>query len=120
MAAGSRLGGKTESATKTPRRPASELHAFLAHVCHASYHELTTKSHVLHPLFSKKPSKSEGPPQLDFFAFFYSAGGKSAPAKRVPSASLELTVGCIPFRASSGQVMLSVGSSQTMVRSPAG
>ena len=48
------------------------------------------------------------------------ASGRSAAVKSAPRASLGLTEGNTPLRASRGQVMLSVGSFQRMERSPAG
>ena len=47
-------------------------------------------------------------------------GGRSAAVKRAPRASLGLTEGNVPPRASRGQAMLRVGSFQRMERSPAG
>ena len=47
-------------------------------------------------------------------------GGSSASVKSDPRASFELMEGEVPFRASKGQAMLSVGSFQRMERSPAG
>ena len=50
----------------------------------------------------------------------YADGGRSAAVKSAPRASLGLTEGNMPSRASRGQVMLRVGSFQRMERSPAG
>jgi len=50
----------------------------------------------------------------------YADGGRSAAVKSAPRASLGLTEGNMPSRASRGQVMLRVGSFHRMERSPLG
>jgi len=50
----------------------------------------------------------------------YQPDGRSAAVKSVPRASLALTEGRVPSRASKGQEMLRVGSFQRIERSPAG
>ena len=70
--------------------------------------------------FPKNPSKNPNPPQAKKRQNFYPTGGSSAVKNELPTASFPLTEGANPPSASSGQEIFSVGSFQTIDRSPSG